>query len=80
MPSSAAADPAVFHADLDADRHSGRHLSGRVRRVSKFASFTRFMTDIMLSAPSIVIGLFVYALFVATRAAILRLGRRWRWR
>ncbi|MHB1436120.1 MAG: ABC transporter permease family protein, partial [Thiobacillus sp.] len=35
-------------------------------RVSKFASFTRFMTDIMLSAPSIVIGLFVYALFVVT--------------
>jgi len=35
-------------------------------RISKFASLTRFMTDIMLSAPSIVIGLFVYALFVAT--------------
>ena len=35
-------------------------------RISKFAAFTRFMTDIMLSAPSIVIGLFVYALFVAT--------------
>ena len=35
-------------------------------RVSKFAAFTRFMTDIMLSAPSIVIGLFVYALFVVT--------------
>lgn len=35
-------------------------------RISRFASFTRFMTDIMLSAPSIVIGLFVYALFVAT--------------
>ena len=35
-------------------------------RVSKFASLTRFMTEIMLSAPSIVIGLFVYALFVAT--------------
>ncbi|MEW6119657.1 MAG: phosphate ABC transporter permease PstA [Pseudomonadota bacterium] len=35
-------------------------------RISKFASFTRFMTDIMLSAPSIVIGLFIYALFVAT--------------
>lgn len=33
---------------------------------SKFASVTRFVTDIMLSAPSIVIGLFVYALFVAT--------------
>jgi len=35
-------------------------------KVSKLASFTRFVTDIMLSAPSIVIGLFVYALFVAT--------------
>jgi phosphate transport system permease protein len=33
---------------------------------SKFASITRFVTDIMLSAPSIVIGLFVYALAVAT--------------
>lgn len=33
---------------------------------SKFAAMTRFVTDIMLSAPSIVIGLFVYALFVAT--------------
>lgn len=33
---------------------------------SKFASLTRFVTDIMLSAPSIVVGLFVYALVVAT--------------
>ena len=33
---------------------------------SKVAGITRFVTDIMLSAPSIVIGLFVYALFVAT--------------
>ena len=32
---------------------------------SKFASVTRFVTDIMLSAPSIVIGLFVYAIYVA---------------
>lgn len=32
---------------------------------SKVASVTRFVTDIMLSAPSIVIGLFVYALVVA---------------
>ena len=32
---------------------------------SKVASTTRFVTDIMLSAPSIVIGLFVYALVVA---------------
>lgn len=33
---------------------------------SRFAQITRFITDIMLSAPSIVIGLFVYALAVAT--------------
>ena len=33
---------------------------------SKFAALTRFVTDIMLSAPSIVVGLFVYALAVAT--------------
>ncbi|PWF48603.1 phosphate ABC transporter permease PstA [Massilia glaciei] len=32
---------------------------------NKFAQLTRFVTDIMLSAPSIVIGLFVYALYVA---------------
>ena len=32
---------------------------------SKFAQVTRFVTDIMLSAPSIVIGLFVYAIYVA---------------
>ena len=30
-----------------------------------FAQVTRFVTDIMLSAPSIVIGLFVYAIYVA---------------
>jgi phosphate transport system permease protein len=32
---------------------------------NKFAQVTRFVTDVMLSAPSIVIGLFVYALYVA---------------
>ena len=31
---------------------------------SKFSELTRFLNDIMLSAPSIVIGLFVYALVV----------------
>jgi phosphate transport system permease protein len=30
-----------------------------------FSDVTRFVTDIMLSAPSVVIGLFVYALYVA---------------
>lgn len=33
---------------------------------SRFAVATRFVVDIMLSAPSIVIGLFVYAIAVAT--------------
>jgi len=33
---------------------------------SRFASATRFVVDVMLSAPSIVIGLFVYAIAVAT--------------
>jgi phosphate transport system permease protein len=32
---------------------------------SKLAQITRFVTDIMLSAPSVVIGLFVYAIYVA---------------
>jgi phosphate transport system permease protein len=32
---------------------------------NKLASVMRFVTDIMLSAPSIVLGLFVYAIFVA---------------
>ena len=32
---------------------------------SRTAEFTRFVTDIMLSAPSIVLGLFVYAIAVA---------------
>ena len=35
-------------------------------RISRFAAITRFVTDIMLSAPSIVVGLFVYALMVET--------------
>ena len=33
---------------------------------SRFAEVTRFVVDMMLSAPSIVVGLFVYALAVAT--------------
>ena len=32
---------------------------------SRFAQITRFVTDIMLSAPSIVIGLFSYAIYVS---------------
>jgi len=43
---------------------AGLYLSEYGER-SKVAAVTRFVTDIMLSAPSIVIGLFVYALVVA---------------
>jgi len=32
---------------------------------SKTAAVTRFVTDIMLSAPSIILGLFIYAILVA---------------
>jgi phosphate transport system permease protein len=32
---------------------------------SRFAQITRFVTDVMLSAPSIILGLFVYAMYVA---------------
>lgn len=35
-------------------------------QISRFAKITRFVTDIMLSAPSIVVGLFVYALMVVS--------------
>jgi phosphate transport system permease protein len=49
----------------DADRHAGRHLPGRVRQQGLAGHDTRFVNDILLSAPSIVIGLFVYALVVA---------------
>ena len=42
---------------------AGDHLSEYGDR-SRLASITRFVNDIMLSAPSIVIGLFVYAMVV----------------
>jgi len=44
---------------------AGIYLAEYGRR-SRFGSITRFITDVMLSAPSIVIGLFVYAIAVAT--------------
>ncbi|MFO0459165.1 MAG: phosphate ABC transporter permease PstA [Burkholderiales bacterium] len=44
---------------------SGIYLS-EFGKQSRFAQATRFVVDIMLSAPSIVIGLFVFAIAVAT--------------
>ena len=40
------------------------------------APVTRFINDVLLSAPSIVIGLFVYEIYVVQVGAFLRLGRR----
>ena len=45
---------------------------------SWLAPVTRFINDILLSAPSIVIGLFIYAIYVAQRQAFFRLGRHFR--
>lgn len=45
---------------------AGVHLAESSER-SRLAEVTRFVTDLMLSAPSIVLGLFVYAVAVATR-------------
>ena len=53
-------------ADRHADRHPGRHLPGRIRPAREdLPSVVRFINDILLSAPSIVIGLFVYEMMVA---------------
>ena len=47
---------------------------------SKTAELTRFVTDIMLSAPSIVLGLFVYAILWRRWATSRVLPARWRCR
>ncbi|MDH2924724.1 phosphate ABC transporter membrane protein 2 (PhoT family) [Nicoletella semolina] len=43
---------------------AGTYLS-EYGRYSKLAKITRFLNDVLLSAPSIVIGLFIYAIYVA---------------
>ena len=45
-------------------------------RYAKLTMVVRFINDILLSAPSIVVGLFVYEIMVAHDGAFLRLGRR----
>ncbi|SUC44283.1 Phosphate transport system permease protein pstA [Providencia stuartii] len=47
-------------------------------RKSWLASVTRFINDILLSAPSIVVGLFVYTIVGGANAALLWLGWRYR--
>jgi phosphate transport system permease protein len=49
------------HIDRHPHWNIGRHLSGRR---GWLAPLTRFINDVLLSAPSIVIGLFVYEIYV----------------
>ena len=44
-------------------------------RGSRFGEVVRFINDILLSAPSIIVGLFVYELMVVPHGALLGLGR-----
>jgi ABC-type phosphate transport system permease subunit len=46
----------------------------------RLAAVTRFINDILLSAPSIVIGLFIYELSSCRWAASPAGPARWRWR
>ena len=48
-------------------------------RHDRLTSVVRFINDILLSAPSIVIGLFIYEIMVVADGAFLRPGpARWR--
>ncbi len=47
-------------------------------RGSRLAPVVRFINDILLSAPSIIIGLFVYEVMVVPMGHFSGLGRRWR--
>ena len=62
------------HLHRHTGRHSGRHLSGGDRAQERHRRVTRFINDILLSAPSIVIGLVRHTLIVAN-ASTTRPGR-----
>ena len=65
-------------ADRHADRHPRRHLHGRIRPLRLADLVVRFINDILLSAPSIVIGLFIYEVMVAPMGHFSGLRRRGR--
>ena len=46
-------------------RRAGRHLARGIRRDSRYGTVVRFLNDVLLSAPSILVGLFVYEIIVA---------------
>ena len=53
------------HRDRHPNRVDGRHLPVRIRRrIRPSATAVRFVSDVLLSAPSILIGLFIYLLIV----------------
>ena len=59
---------------------AGIYLAEYGQQAAGSAASTRFINDILLSAPSIVIGLFIYAVVVA-RMKTSRAGPAcWRWR
>ena len=58
-------DGALRHADQHTDRDHGGIYLAEYGKNGWIANLTRFINDILLSAPSIVIGLFVYAICVA---------------
>ncbi len=55
-------------------RHPGRDLAGRQRPASRSASVVRFMDDVLAGVPSIVVGLFAYALVVRADGPLLGLA------
>ena len=49
------------------------HILPNMAAMRALAFIVRFINDILLSAPSIVIGLFIYEIVVVTYAGLLRL-------
>ena len=62
------------HPDLRADRDHGRDLPERVRRGGRLRKALTFFVDVMTGIPSIVAGLFAYALFALFLGPGIRLG------
>ena len=67
----------------DSDRNADRRCAGTYHaeygRHSRLGSVVRFINDILLSAPSIVIGLFIYQVLVAPMGHFSALPAAWRW-
>ena len=74
-------DGRAGHLHRHADRHPGRHLPRpNTARRAWLGATTRFINDILLSAPSIVIGLFIYSRGGGAFRASPAGPACWRWR